>query len=467
MLDNVFREPPHCIETEQAILGAALWRNSAMDKLGQLEPADFYDGVHQALFGAMREQWQSSRAVNVVTLRAILRELPDITAEVNPVEYLKRLATIGDTSNLDALVAAQREFASRRRLVETARSIDHAARDLAYGVQDTASQAVSALDDVLAAARSKGPTRVTAGDAFRDVIEAALNDDGSTRITSGLAGLDAVTGGWRRKQFAILAGRPSMGKTTVATGAMLRTAKAGLGVLYFSLEMPTNDLAARCLSDLSWSHDRRTPYADLMAGRLGDSGYEAFGSAAAHYRGLPLVIDDQRGLTMAEIAARTRAEAQRMERDGLQLGLVVVDHLGLIRPSGRYAGNKVQETGEISDALATLAKSENVAVVALHQLNRGTEARENKRPTLADLRNSGDLEQDADLVCFTYREAYYLERMKCDPGSQDEMQRQLELDACANSLELLVAKNRNGPTSTVHLYCDMACNVVRDLARAS
>jgi replicative DNA helicase len=105
--------------------------------------------------------------------------------------------------------------------------------------------------------------------------------------------------------------------------------------------------------------------------------------------------------------------------------------------------------------------------VALHQLNRGTEARENKRPTLADLRNSGDLEQDADLVCFTYREAYYLERMKCDPGSQDEMQRQLELDACANSLELLVAKNRNGPTSTVHLYCDMACNVVRDLARPS
>jgi replicative DNA helicase len=467
MLDNLFREPPHCIETEQAILGAALWRNSAMDKLSQLEPADFYDGVHAALFGAMLEQWQNARAVNVVTLRAILRDLPDITAEVNPVEYLKRLATIGDTSNLDALVAAQREFASRRRLVETATAIDHAARDLSYGVQDAASQAVSALDDVLSAARAKGPTRVTAGEAFRDVIEAALNDDGSARITSGLAGLDAVTGGWRRKQFAILAGRPSMGKTTVATGAMLRTAKAGLGVLYFSLEMPTGDLAARCLSDLSWSHDRRNPYSDLMAGRLSDCGYDAFGTAAAHYHQMPLVIDDQRGLTMAEICARTRAEAQRMDRDGKNLALVVVDHLGLIRPSGRYAGNKVQETGEISDALATLAKSENVAVVALHQLNRGTEARENKRPTLADLRNSGDLEQDADLVCFTYREAYYLERMKCDPGSQDEMQRQLELDACANSLELLVAKNRNGPTSTVHLYCDMACNVVRDLARPS
>jgi replicative DNA helicase len=153
-----------------------------------------------------------------------------------------------------------------------------------------------------------------------------------------------------------------------------------------------------------------------------------------------------------------------MERAGQSLDLVVVDHLGLIRPSGRYAGNKVQEVGEVSDALATLAKDQNVAVLALHQLNRGTEGRENKRPTLADLRNSGDLEQDADLVCFAYRQSYYLERMKCDPGSQAELQRQTELEACRNTLDILIAKNRNGPTDTVTLFCDMASNVIRDLA---
>jgi replicative DNA helicase len=470
MLDQPFREPPHDIEIEQAILGAVLHRNSAMDKLGQLEPVDFYDPIHQALFAAMREQWQEARAVNIATLRALLRELPRITDEVTPEEYLRRLAsstiTLGDTSNMDALVEAQRDFANRRRLVETAHHIDIAARDLGCGVKSAASIAVSALDDVLAATRAKGPTWSTAGDAFRDALDASLNDDGSSQVTTGLTSVDAVTGGWRRKQFAILAGRPSMGKTTVATGAMLRTAKAGIGVLYFSLEMPTNDLAARCLADLAWQHDERHPYSDMLSRRLSDRGYHAFGIAAAHFNKLPLVIDEQRGLTMAEICARTRSHAQRMERDlGVSLGLVVVDHLGLVRPSGRYAGNKVQETGEISDALATLAKTENVAVLALHQLNRGTEARENKRPTLADLRNSGDLEQDADLVCFTYRESYYLERLKCDPGTQEELQRQIELEACANSLELLIAKNRNGPTNTVHLFCDMACNVVRDMAR--
>jgi replicative DNA helicase len=147
----------------------------------------------------------------------------------------------------------------------------------------------------------------------------------------------------------------------------------------------------------------------------------------------------------------------------VSLALVVVDHLGLIKPSGRYSGNKVLETGEVSDALASLAKEQNVAVVALHQLNRGTEGRENKRPTLADLRNSGDLEQDADIVCFAYREAYYLERNKFDAGSQQEMQRQTELDACRNTMEVLIAKNRNGATTTVNLFCDMASNAIRDL----
>jgi len=290
-----------------------------------------------------------------------------------------------------------------------------------------------------------------------------MNDDGSARITSGSVDLDKVTGGWRRQQFGIIAGRPSMGKTALATSLMLRTAKAGLGVLYFSLEMPATALAARCLTDLAYGQQTRIAYSEALAGKLQEREVSILGTVAGSYAKLPLVIDDQRGLTMAEVAARTRAEAQRMARDGVSLALVVVDHLGLIKPSGRYSGNKVLETGEVSDALASLAKEQNVAVVALHQLNRGTEGRENKRPTLADLRNSGDLEQDADIVCFAYREAYYLERNKFDAGSQHEMQRQTELDACRNTMEVLIAKNRNGATTTVNLFCDMASNAIRDL----
>ena len=153
-----------------------------------------------------------------------------------------------------------------------------------------------------------------------------------------------------------------------------------------------------------------------------------------------------------------------MERAGKRLGLVVVDHLGLVKASSRYAGDKVQETGEICDALASLAKDQDIAVLALHQLNRGTEGRENKRPTMADLRNSGDVEQDADVICFAYRESYYLERAKYDAGSQAELQRQASLEGTRNTLEIIIAKQRNGEPTTVTLYCDMACNVVRDLA---
>lgn len=465
MLDLALKEPPHDINLEQAILGAVLANNAAMDRLGPLATEDFYEGIHQAMFAAMLEQWQTSRAVNVATLRAVLAELPDLTEIVTPVEYVRRLVQIGDSTNLEALVEAQRDYAARRRLCDAAAKLDEAARSQAISVKTTANYAVAALDDVLAAVRGKNRTRVNVGQAFSDVLDSILNDDGSERIPSGLLNLDDVTGGWRRKQFAIVAGRPSMGKSTVISSAMLRTAKAGHGVLMFSLEMSANSLAARCLSDLSWSNQKSIPYSLAMSGRLKDHDADIWGGVAANFATLPLVIDDQRGLTMAEIGARTRAEAQRMERNGIRLGLVIVDHLGLVKPSGRYAGNKVNEVGEVSDALATLAKEQDVAVVALHQLNRGTEGRENKRPTLADLRNSGDLEQDADLVCFAYREAYYLERMKCDAGSTAEMERQAELEACQNTLELMIAKNRNGPTQTINLFCDMACNVVRDMAR--
>lgn len=464
MLDRPYREPPCDIDLEQAILGAVLVANANLDRLSHITPADFYDPVHQAVFAGMVSQWSEARAVNVATLRAALSDIPRITEQLSPTDYIRKLIGLGDASNLDALAAALRELSSRRALCELAVDLDLAARDLAIKPGDTAARAVVGLDLALATARGRRVTRSNAYEAFRDAVESVMNDTGADRIPSGLASFDKATGGWRRQQFAILAGRPSMGKSTIATSAMIGTARAGHGVLMFSLEMPRHALALRCLSDLAWSHEEPIPYADAMAQRLSPRAESKLGQTAAHFGALPLVIDDQGGLTMAEIAARTRAEAQRFERDGKRLGLVIVDHLGLIRPSGRYAGNKVQEVGEISHALACLAKEQDVAVLALNQLNRGTEGRENKRPTLADLRNSGDLEQDADLVCFAYRQSYYLERMKCDPGSQAELQRETELEGCRNTLEVLIAKNRNGPTTTVPLFCDMASNVVRDLA---
>jgi replicative DNA helicase len=177
------------------------------------------------------------------------------------------------------------------------------------------------------------------------------------------------------------------------------------------------------------------------------------------------VIEAQGDLSAAEIAARTRKVATDLERAGKRLGLVIIDHLGKVRPTKNYRGNRVMEVGEISNAMANLAKAEKVAVLCLHQLNRAVEGRENKRPTLADLRDSGNIEQDADLVLFAYRPGYYLERAKDDEGSDGEALRRSQLEAKRHVLELAIAKQRNGETTTIELFCDMPCNVIRDLDR--
>jgi replicative DNA helicase len=465
MLDVQHPGPPHDIGTEQAVLAKALVDNRSMDAFARLKPDDFFNPTHAILFAEMQRRWREGKAMNLATLRGLLSTLPNITDAIDPFEYIRRLIAFGDTGNAHALADVLIEYANRRRLCETAHDLDLAARHFNSSVWEAANLAVAGLDTVLSVARRGRTSRSSADVAFREAVEAARSITPVDLVTTGLASVDAVLGGWRRQQFAILAGRPSMGKTAVATSSMLRTAKAGFAVLYFSLEMPTTALATRCLTDLAWAPDDAIAYSMALSQTLSQGGIDVLDRAADRWSQLPLTVDDQRGLSMAEIAARTRAEAQRFECAGRRLGLVIVDHLGLIKPSGRYAGNKVHEVAEVSDALATLAKEQDVAVLALHQLNRATEARDNKRPTLADLRNSGDLEQDADVVCFAYREAYYLERQKCADGSAQEARRQSDLEACRNTLELLIAKNRNGATTTVSLYCDMASNVVRDLAQ--
>lgn len=460
---SIERDPPQNIELEQALLGALLLDNRAMTTISAA-PADFADPLHAEIFSAIEADIAAGKVASPVSLKAAFADRAEVADGLTVPQYLGRLAANAATTiNARSYAEGLRDLANRRALVSAAAELDSASRLTSVRVEQAANIAVQALDTVLSMARPGKRTRSDFNGAVSDFLDGLMNDDGSSRITSGSLDLDKVTGGWRRQQFGIIAGRPSMGKTALATSLMLRTAKAGMGVLYFSLEMPATALAARCLTDLAYGQQTRIAYSEALAGKLQEREVSILGTVAGSYAKLPLVIDDQRGLTMAEVAARTRAEAQRMARDGVSLALVVVDHLGLIKPSGRYSGNKVLETGEVSDALASLAKEQNVAVVALHQLNRGTEGRENKRPTLADLRNSGDLEQDADIVCFAYREAYYLERNKFDAGSQQEMQRQTELDACRNTMEVLIAKNRNGATTTVNLFCDMASNAIRDL----
>mgnify|MGYP000075280192 CR=1 FL=1 len=280
-----------------------------------------------------------------------------------------------------------------------------------------------------------------------------------------LTDLRKMIGGWRRKRFYIIAGRPGMGKTTVTLSTMLRTAQQGHGVLFFSKEMGEDELAEIALCDLAWRIGRRIEYRDISADKVRDPDFEARFSEILQVRplfnSLPFLINDKPGLTMAQIRAQAVDYQQRLAAEGRRLDVLVVDHLGKIKPTGAYRGNKVAETAEVSNGLKELAKELDCAVIALCQLSRATEGREDKRPGLSDLRWAGEIEQDADCVIMAYREEYYLRKAEAD--GDKELQRQDKLAKCKNQMQLFIEKNRQGPTGEVRLFCDVACGVVRNL----
>lgn len=272
-------------------------------------------------------------------------------------------------------------------------------------------------------------------------------------------------GHWRRKRFYVVAGRPGMGKSTLALSSLIRTALRGYGVLMFSQEMGEDELTEIALCDLAWTPNRRIEYKDITANAVMRPGfaekYQELQQVAPMLKSAPFYVCDKGGLTIADIRSQALTYQQRLAGLGKRLDVVVVDHLGLIKPTGNYRGNKVAETEEVSAALKQLAKELDCAVVALAQLSRQTEGREDKRPTLSDLRWSGGIEQDADVVMMVYREEYYLRKEETE--ADKEMKRQERLKACKNTLQVFIEKNRGGATGEVKLFCDIGCGVVRNL----
>ena len=283
----------------------------------------------------------------------------------------------------------------------------------------------------------------------------------------GSRDLESLLGGWRAGKFYVIGGRPGMGKSSTALSWVLRTAEKGHGVLFFSLEMTLNELTEIAMCDLAWQPNARIEYRDIAAASAKSQGlewkYDALRWASERFEAMPLTFIDRTGLTLGDIRSQALQQAQRFEAQGEKLEVIVVDHLGLIKADSRYSGNKVAETEELSAALKALSKELGIAVICLVQLNRGVEGREDKQPSLSDLRWSGAIEQDADVVMFVYREAYYLQKQKDDP--QEDEQREAKLLQVKNELKLIVAKHRGGPTPTMKFFCDIGCGVIRDSAK--
>lgn len=439
------------------------------DRIGEvavkLVPEDLEDNFHKAVLATLFDLYEQGRNPSIEALVARFGD-DEIEPGLTPRRYFNFLfnnALNAFFQPLPDLIEVIRDSAVRRTFSEIGTSLSLQAMNGSTNLLDAGGLAVERLDDVLASLRA-GKRRTYDAQGAASLALAHLDSQDAPYPPTGILDLDRVTGGLPTKQSAILAARPGMGKSAAASSIAVKSAMKGHSVLFFSLEMTGEQLGARILTDLAWTHDEPIQYEDILQRRthaFDDRRRRRLKEAHDRLRDLPLSIEEQRGLTFAEIAARARKHASALERHGRKLDVLIIDHMLLVRPSHRYAGNRVREVAEISDGIATLAKEMDTSVLALCQLNRGVEGRENKRPSLADLKDSGAIEEDASLVMFLYRPAYYLEHQRFD-DAESEQARVAALEACRHNLEFIVAKNRNGRICTVDAYVDIGANAVRN-----
>jgi replicative DNA helicase len=460
------------IEIEQELLGAILnLGGSVLDAVDStITSSDFYEPIHQTLFDRFSEAHARGRGINLSLAIGALgsdANLP-LIKDVTVGQYIARLAASATVvSRAVDYAKVVFELAQRRKIVAVSELIQ-AGIAANHDSAEIAGIGIDALDEVASAQCGTATSRMDIGDAAQIAVERmqiALQNPGKlSGISTGLSDLDDKIGGLQRGELTILAGRPGMGKSAVGISICRSIAEAQIPSLYFSLEMGAPSLASRIISDICFDHRDPIEYFKIQKGELTSEQAEAVVAASRHLRDLPLRIDQQDGLTVSQIASRARKRNHYLARNSRRLGVVFIDHLHLIRPTSRYSGNRVGEVTEISGALKSLAKELDVAVVALAQLNRAVEARAIQRPTLADLRDSGSIEQDADTIIFLFREAYYLQHPISNDQAEDD-KRIGRLMQVQNDLEANIAKQRSGPVGAVRLFCNIGANAIRNADR--
>lgn len=428
---DLLKRPPHSTEAEQAVLGGLMLDNQVWDKIStRLCEEDFYRTEHRILFRAILDLVRKEQPFDVITLLDTLKNFDELD-EAGGETYLFELANnTPSVANVAAYADIVREKSVQRQLIAVASEIADTAynpvgRDLTE-LLDLAETRVFAIAEQTAS--SGGPESIkTILVKAVEKIDALYNSGESiTGLATGLSDLDEMTSGLQPADLVIVAGRPSMGKTTLvmnmAENAAIQEKKT---VLVFSMEMPADSLAMRMMSSLGRIDQHR-----IRTGKLEEEDWPRVTSAVHMLSEAPLYIDDTPALSPTEM----RARARRLAKEHGQLGLIVVDYLQLMKVAGFKAENRTAEISEISRSLKALAKELNVPVIALSQLNRGLEQRQDKRPVMSDLRESGAIEQDADLICFIYRDEVYNE------DSPDK-----------GVAEIIVAKQRNGPIGKVRV----------------
>ena len=453
---------PHNIEAEQQLLGAILTNNDIYDRVaGIINEAHFYDPVHARIYEVAASRIAKNALASPVTLKAFLEDDPGLK-ELGGPAYLVRLAGAA-ISSFAARDYAQMiyDLAIRRKLMELGREIVAKAQKVEVA-NEPREQIVEAEQQLYKLAEAG--TSTSGFQSFLKAVTDAVNvanaayqrDGGLAGVSTGLIDMDKKLGGLHRSDLLILAGRPSMGKTSLATNIAFNIAKAykkgrlpdgtegsvnGGVVGFYSLEMSAEQLAARILSEAA-----EVPSEQIRRGDMTETEFRRFVEAAKALEACPLYIDDTPALPISQLAARAR----RLKREH-GLDVLIVDYLQLVRPA-TAKDSRVNEVSEITQGLKAIAKELDIPVVALSQLSRQVESREDKRPQLSDLRESGSIEQDADVVMFVFREEYYKEREK--PGDHDleaMAKWQEEMEKLHGRAEVIIGKQRHGPIGTVEL----------------
>ena len=466
--NNLENKQPSNLEAEQALLGSILVNNDVIDEIANIvSSSTFYDPAHVKIYEVIESLNNKGMIANPITLKNFF-EKDNMLNEVGGTEYLVKLTRFsGSTKQAVDYAKVIHEMYLRRELVQisdklssetlNANSEDQSAENIIENTEKS-------LFD-LAERGSFSQSFLKFNKALDQTIEMATlamqNDRGIVGVPTGLSDLDEKLGGLHKSDLVILAGRPSMGKTALATNIAYNAAQnifkrqEKSSIAFFSLEMSSEQLSTRILSEQA-----RIKSDDIRRGKVTEEEINRYIETSRNIYDLPLYIDETPAITIATLSNRSR----RIKRK-FGLSLIVVDYIQLMRSSSNKNDGRVQEISEITQGLKALAKELSVPVLALSQLSRAVEQRDDKQPQLADLRESGSIEQDADVVMFVYREAYYLERKQPKLGSIEHAEWQSKMNDVNGLADIILGKQRHGPTGTVKVEFEGIYTKFKDLAK--
>jgi replicative DNA helicase len=463
IVKDKFKELPNNIEAEQSVIGSILVTNEIFDEINTIvASSNFYDPMHQKIFAAIENLVYKGMLANPITLKNYFENEKD---EIDIPEYLVKITKFS-TSTRQATEYSKiiYDMFVRRELIKISeQTIDTAKlNDLNTSGQNIIENSERLLFD-LAEKGSFNSSLIKFDEAMKQTIEMASaaykNEEGIVGVPTGLRDLDDRLGGLHQSDLIIVAGRPGMGKTALATNIAFNAAQKlqdsgrKSSIAFFSLEMSSEQLSTRILAEQS-----RIKSNDIRRGKISDDQFDKFIETSKNISELPLYIDETPAISVAALSNRAR----RIKRL-FGLDMIVVDYIQLMKGSYNNKDGRVQEISEITQGLKAIAKELSIPVVALSQLSRAVESRDDKKPLLSDLRESGSIEQDADVVMFVYRESYYLKNKEPRGATVEHAEWQAKMNEVSHLAELIISKQRHGPTGNITLEFEEMFTKFKDL----